>query len=78
MYSVYENNNAAVLENSYDCWKNNHFNSFSEALTYARKWLGPLFGGSEDGSFGVELILNIPYCFYHSDDCEMWIEIREE
>lgn len=47
-------------------WNNNEFNTFEEALAYARHWLGP---------YGEEIILNLnepwDYC------CGSTIEIRE-
>lgn len=54
-------------------WATSIFNSFEEALLYARKWLGA-YGGSDDGRSGIELKLNESwdYSGYGS-----MIEIRE-
>lgn len=40
------------------------FETFEEALTYARMWLGPRMGGSDDGRTGIDLKINIPYPYY--------------
>jgi hypothetical protein len=78
MFEVLENNKPAVLPKSpHSIWHDNKFSNFSDALCYARKWLGLEFGGSYDGQSGIVLLVNTPYCFYHSDDYEMYIEIRE-
>lgn len=78
MYHVLENGKPATLPKSHNLyWLNNKFTNFSSALAYARMWLGQEFGGSSDGYTGVHLVVNVPYCFYHSDDYEAWIEIRE-
>jgi hypothetical protein len=36
-------------------WNRSMFDSYREALTYARKWLGDAWGGSNDGTTGVVL-----------------------
>ena len=77
MYSVLENGKPATLPLSpLVLWHNNQFTYYDDALVYARMWLGEYFGGSEDGLSGVDLVVNVPYCWYHSDTDERWIEIR--
>lgn len=56
------------------CWNNSIFSTFDEALAYARKWLGPNHGGSEDGKEGINLDVNQPYDYSGYGDV---IEIRK-
>lgn len=54
-------------------WDNNEFDTFEQASEYANKWLGPQFGGSDDGSAGIVFLVNEKY--YFSPGC--FIEIKE-
>lgn len=74
MYAVYDNGKPAELgiHTSFDKYT---FSTFAAALIYARKWLGPSFGGSEDGKNGVILELNKAWDYSGFGDT---IEIRSE
>jgi hypothetical protein len=70
IYAVYDNERPAKYpEIAVDpSWNNNRFNSFDEALKYARNWLGP-YGE------GVVLKLGVPWDYSGYGD---YIVIREE
>ena len=53
-------------------WNTNVFDTFDEALEYARAWLAP-YGGSYDGKSGIVLKVNEPYDYSGYGDM---IEIR--
>lgn len=54
-------------------WTNSKFSTFDEAKEYAWKWLGP-YGGSYDGTYGVDLQLGVKYDY---SGMGTYIEIRE-
>jgi hypothetical protein len=64
-YGVFDNNRAASTKGfpflKGKCWNNHLFDTFEEALKYARMWLGPQWGGSPDGTEGIVLKLNESY-----------------
>lgn len=74
MFTVFDNGKPADCfhHKVHPSWKQSTFNTFEEALEYARKWLAPM-GGSYDGKEGVVLEVNTPYDY---SGCGDLIEIR--
>lgn len=74
-YQVFDGGKPADCNyhNTHDSWDNSVFNTFEEAQVYARKWLGPHYGGSEDGLDGYCLRVNTPWDYSDFGDL---IEIR--
>lgn len=72
-FEVYDNGSPAVIHGSNPDWNNYKFNSFYDALVYAREWLGPAYNKSRDGLGEANITVNQPYYYDHGD----FIEIRE-
>ena len=53
-------------------WNKSVYDTFEEARAYAWQWIAP-YGGTYDGSSGVDLKVNKPYEF--AEGC--FIEVRE-
>jgi len=66
MFEVFENDKPAILKGS-DFWKKYQFNTFEEAIAYAKLWLGIYSNPNHKWE------LDIPYEFY--TDC--FLVIRE-
>ena len=67
-FRVYENDMPAVIRHV-DCWKNNEFDTFDEAVQYARLWTGKM------GSLPLNMPANCPVDYNGYGDM---IEIRKE
>ena len=75
MFQVFDSGHPADCHHCkvHSSWNNSKFNTFEEALKYARMWGAP-YVGAYDGSSGVELKLGVPWDYSGYGDT---IEIRE-
>lgn len=64
-FSVYDTGSKAVLPDSKeDCWQNNSFDTFNEAIAYAKDWLYPItvpddWDGSRIEFYGEECYIEV-------------------
>jgi len=65
--SIDDGDLVAEIDGEYDCWKNSKYDTFEDAVAYAKSWLGMYYNGQE-------IKLNEKFFYYYK---ECWIIIKE-